>query len=137
MDMSAILDDPGALDAASPSRPTDGSAGAASGGPPLRTILDRLLQATEGIPLREIARRTRCHPETVRRYFRRARLSLRFFAAICEQFGVSPEWLLWGTEPMRRRTHPVRRGELPLLVTASFEIREGTAVVKNVECRRS
>jgi helix-turn-helix protein len=103
----------------------------------VRDLIERLRRATDGINPREIAARTGYHPETVRRYFRRGRLSLRFFAAICEQFGISPEWLLWGSGPMRERSHAARPSEPPLVVTASFEVKDGSVVVKGLDCRRA
>src|SRR4051812_26764090 len=116
--MSASHDQAGVADAGFELAPREVAPGHSHGG--AGSVVERILQATEGSTLREIAARTRYHPETVRRYFRRGRLSLRFFSAICEQFGVSPEWLLWGTGPMRGRGgHPMymRTREPTLLVT--------------------
>lgn len=44
---------------------------------------------------------THTHPETVRRYLQGQSPSVEFVTALCDAFGVNPDWLLRGHGPMK------------------------------------
>jgi hypothetical protein len=64
-------------------------------------VLSRLQAAAGPRKFSALAAATDCHPETVRRYLRKGRPSAYFVARVCRGLGISPEWMLWGTGPMR------------------------------------
>lgn len=69
--------------------------------PQTSTLHDRLASAAQGLSYRRLAKLTNVHPETARRYMQGQSPSVEFITAFCEQLGVSAEWLLHGTGPMK------------------------------------
>lgn len=60
-------------------------------------FVERLQLVCGHEPYRQIAKKTASCPETVRRYMHGARPSVQFLARVCEAYGVSADWLLFGT----------------------------------------
>lgn len=63
---------------------------------------ERLLAATRGRTLRDVADLTGHSAETVRRYLAGQAPSVEFVSALCAALQVNGEWLLTGRGPMRR-----------------------------------
>jgi transcriptional regulator with XRE-family HTH domain len=63
-----------------------------------RQLATRLNAATEPYSYREMAVRTGCHPESIRRWLRGegGDLPAHFLVAACRAFQISPHWLLTG-----------------------------------------
>jgi hypothetical protein len=62
----------------------------------LRDLTDRLRNLAGERSYRDIGRRTRTHPETVRRYLNGSPPCARFIAAMCIAFDGSADWVLTG-----------------------------------------
>lgn len=67
-----------------------------------RDLWERLRWAARGCSVREVARRTRMNPETVRRYMRGSVPTVWFVIEFCRAYGVSADWLLDGIGPVKR-----------------------------------
>lgn len=63
---------------------------------------DRINSVVAGLSFRELAELTGLNAETIRRYVRGAEPSVAFIARLCEVFGLSAEWLLFGRGPCLR-----------------------------------
>lgn len=71
------------------------------------TLHDRLLSAVGDRSCGQIARITRTHPETTRRYLRGQSPSVEFVIAFSEALNVNPTWLLTGRGAMHGGDLPV------------------------------
>ncbi|MBX3356959.1 MAG: helix-turn-helix transcriptional regulator [Phycisphaeraceae bacterium] len=76
--------------------------------PAFRTRMTALIESKSR---REIARATGVSTETLRRYLRGDSPSCEFVMALCEEFGVSAHWLMFGSGPLRSSDLPRRSGE--------------------------
>src|SRR5690242_12763922 len=73
-------------------------------------LSERLRVVCGDFSFAEFARWTGFNHETVRRYVQgESSPSPVFLAVLCDTFGYSPEWLLMGTGPERRRPASGRR----------------------------
>ena len=85
------------------------------------TLHDRLVSASQGLSYRRLARLTNVHPETARRYMQGQSPSIEFITGFCQQLGISSEWLLHGTGPMKAdhlRAHALRTTSVAELLAA-------------------
>jgi transcriptional regulator with XRE-family HTH domain len=64
---------------------------------------DRLNQAVGETSYRQLGTLTETHPETVRRYMQGQAPSAAFMTNLCQNLGISGEWLLSGQGPMKVR----------------------------------
>lgn len=62
---------------------------------------ERMLIVAGDRTYRLIGELTKTHPETVRRYMQGQAPSVEFVTALCDAFGVNPDWLLRGRGPMK------------------------------------
>lgn len=73
---------------------------------PFETLPERLRIAVgSDQSFRQIAERVGMHPETVRRYMHGSSIPAEFVVRICQEYGVSANWLLLGAGP--RSIQPV------------------------------
>ena len=64
---------------------------------------DRLNRAVGETSYRQLGDLTNTHPETVRRYMQGQAPSAAFMTSLCQNLGISGEWLLSGKGPMKVR----------------------------------
>lgn len=62
---------------------------------------ERMLIVAGDRTYRLIGELTHTHPETVRRYMQGQAPSVEFVTALCDAFGVNPDWLLRGRGPVK------------------------------------
>ncbi|MFK7760404.1 MAG: hypothetical protein AB8C13_10735 [Phycisphaerales bacterium] len=67
------------------------------------TFHDRLNLAVGETSYRQLGDVTNTHPETVRRYMQGQAPSAAFMTSLCQNLGISGEWLLSGKGPMKVR----------------------------------
>lgn len=92
-------------------------AGQASGG----GLHDRMGRAAGDRTYRSLGAMTNTHPETVRRYMQGQAPSVEFLAAMCHALGISGEWMLTGSGPMRlseAKAHALRHADPSELLSA-------------------
>ncbi|MEQ9206459.1 MAG: hypothetical protein RLN78_03750 [Phycisphaerales bacterium] len=82
---------------------------------------DRLNLAVGDTSYRQLGTITETHPETVRRYMQGQAPSAAFMTNLCQNLGISGEWLLSGQGPMRVRdirTHALKNADANELMGA-------------------
>lgn len=67
-----------------------------------QTLRDRMRVAVGSATCREVGLRTKTHPETVRRYLGTGTASVEFIRALIQSYGLSADWLLFGTGCVKR-----------------------------------
>ena len=68
---------------------------------PQSELHERMLIAVGDRTYRLVGELTKTHPETVRRYLQGQAPSTEFVTALCDVFGINPDWLLRGKGVMR------------------------------------
>ncbi len=69
---------------------------------PLEGLGARLQKVLTGHSFAEIARRTKVSAESARRYWHGNPPTVEFLAAVCQEYGVSADWLLCGVGAAHR-----------------------------------
>lgn len=75
---------------------------------------DRLNQSVGEVSYRQLGELTDTHPETVRRYMQGQAPSAAFMTTLCQNLGISGEWLLSGKGPMKvkdMRSHALKTAD--------------------------
>ncbi len=79
--------------------------------PTLPAFRARVIALIESKSRRDVARTTGVSTETLRRYLRGDSPSCEFIMALCEEFGVSAHWLMFGQGPRLSEDLPQSHGD--------------------------
>ena len=96
-------------------------------------ICRRLNQIFGHASNREVAQRTNCHTETVRRYRKTGQTKASFIAAVSVEYEVSADWLLTGRgNPDQFISHDHQLGDVLQQIAGAIETKLGPDAMSRV-----